>query len=264
MHKRFILLKKGARKILSNFLLLFLNSKSKNYIKANSELIFLKIFSKIEDDEINDTIEKFIMDFNDRSLKNDNRNLSAYLLIEIYKQLNTGVSHLGQYSFYLEGIDQFDFTKKEITCYLSILTNNIENKIEHYFDEKKIEAMVTTIPSIDDIYFFTHDIFYLTYLNSKPEFFDLMSSWKKEYINEYIFSCLVFCLIEENIDLLGELLICYRLVNGKIDESNPIIDMSLVFIEQYLSEVNSKLYNNESIFIQTYHTILVILMLVTM
>ncbi|EKU93983.1 Uncharacterised protein [Alloiococcus otitis] len=261
MHDRFILLKKRVRKIVLIFLPLFLKTKNDNYIKANSELIFFVIFSKTTDVEIINVIDKFLDQFKEMSMETDPRNLSTYLLTEIYKQVNTGISNFEEYSFCIKGIDNFDFTKKEISCYLSILTNKVDNNIDQYFDDEQLELLRTTIPTVDDIYYFTHDIFYLTYLNSKQEYFSMLSSYKREIINEFIYSCIVFCMISNNMDLLGELLISYSLVNGKISKANSLINMGLNYIEQYVDEVESNLILTESFFLQSYHTILVILIL---
>ena len=55
-------------------------------------------------------------------------------------------------------------------------------------------------------------------------------------------------MISNNMDLLGELLISYSLVNGKISKANPLINMGLNYIEQYVDEVESNLIFTESFF----------------
>lgn len=254
-------MREKAWRELYRIILLFSKRENPQYLKINAELLFLSIFLELRDAQLDAAIENFIIFFQENDLQNGEANIPTLLLIDLYLQKRKHKRLFPGFTYSISGLENCNFTQKEIDCYLAILSGKAVNKVNAFFNATKVASLKNEIHDVNALYYFTHDIFYLSYLAAHKEYFATLPATTKTLITEFIYVNCVYCMTIENIDLLTELLICHLLFEGKVEEDNVIIAKGLWFIEQYLNKVAELDWQDMDTFLALYHTLLLICML---
>lgn len=243
------------------------NLSTESYIKLNSELVFYVIFTKKSDDHIYNSIIKFIDFFEkDKHLFNNSEYAQTRYLLKIFKKNFAYSTKIDQIrNFDNDNLDFYknyiDIAEIEILCYKNILLNTDENFILHkYLNCSAYNNMFKVIPSITDIYMHTHCVFYLSHLNNDN--LNVLESHDLDRVKYYNSCLLSYAIKITHYDLIGELLICYYLLEpSKNIFQNQLFFVGINILEQFVDSITKEKNQNIEFFKDNYHTILVIAIL---
>lgn len=230
------------------------------YIKANSELIFHNFF--VNNFEI---LNFKIIDFTKFFLKNRlfekiEYIQSTYLMLIYINYLSENKNLIKKYKYFdLNDIKSIfpEVGVMELMCYDNILQNKYNDSILDYFiNTNFFKSIFYNIPTLVDMYLFTHSIFYFSHLgrcfskNIDP----------KNFFENYLISLLGYSINSENYDLIGELLLCFFILRLDIEKHRDLLDISLKYLKHFIDYIYSAKISKE-ISYDLYHPILVINML---
>lgn len=230
------------------------------YIKANSELLFHNFF--VNNFEIlNFKIEDFTKFFlKNRLFEKIEYIQSTYLILIYINYLTRNENLIKKYKhFDLDDIKSIfpEVGVMELMCYDNILQNKYDNSILYYFiNTKFIKSIFYKIPTLVDMYLFTHSIFYFSHLGKCFS----KNIAKKDFFEKYLISLLGYSINSENYDLLGELLLCFFILELDIKKYRELLDISLKYLKNFIDYIYSAKISKE-ISYDLYHPVLVINML---
>lgn len=234
------------------------------YIKFNSELIFFVIFTRKNDDDIDNLILDFVKENN--FLLHDQKYLQTKYLIEIFKKNNLNSSNVikeiemqdNNFDFYKSYID---IAELEIICYKNLLFDVKEECIfKKYLNSSAYKNIFSKYPSVTDIYMHTHCIFYLSHLDNKR--LNVLKNYDFDRIKYYNFCLLSYAIKINHYDLIGELLICCFLLEPEKDYlKDQLFFVGFNILIQYADGVMVEKDPDINFLKDNYHTMLVIAIL---
>lgn len=224
-------------------------------LKWFCELAFMSLLSKKESDYFWMTLKEFILEgiHNydwDSYIVSEVDFLSIVLVLELYSITESNSSILNK-NLALKNYNSLvkaPHRQIEIFTYMQLLyeldlSNDINNlRVQTIFSNRKPAFLYTYM----DYYSITHELFYiyllLTYPNTKNVDYNLDSfSINLEDLDVFLLKLMVVMIKDENIDILGELLICYKLFNINITNvhQESIIDEAWSLIDRFMRKDGS-------------------------
>lgn len=250
-----------ANKLLRSFLPYFLNDRDKNYYKMNAELIFASIFCKHRSKDIRQSIKQFISGISQNRLKD--LDPATILLIKAYgKEQNVFDNTVSDYEVRVN--KKFKFTVLELGTYKRIIREDFSDETNMFLLSEDFNCICHDVLNRDELYYITHRIMYLSYLNKCPNYLRGLKNSVRMLIKDRLMTYALVCMMKEDYDLLGELLISYLLLSTKEDrvEDRAFLDKSLYFLDDFMKalEQEHKKADNEKL-ADYYHTVLVMYMI---
>ncbi len=154
--------------------------------------------------------------------------------------------------------DVFILNKLEIIAYYNLATNSYQL---HQFDSPEASIFLSNIankiPTIEEMYYITHFIFYLTSIGRDVEACEVYPELRVMLLKMLeIFSAYSRCVV--NLDLFTEILLCKKLLREKINRNETIFLNK--FYDIFFQGAKS-LQLDES-FYSSYHTLFLLIMLI--
>lgn len=258
-------------------------------IKPVGELIFLLLALKknaAKGKEIDDMCQFCIeqtqnFDWHELAAYDPSIVTVIYSLKDFYSKMGVAVPWEEEYVQMLAECDFFDAMdrvpyREMDLIYTRSLTDNKQNYLKslaNWFNDTTFgREQISTRYTIDDMYSLTHAIFYLTDMGTRPVN-DVVDETTAQRMRTTLVSLAVSIARSNNIDVLGEVLICWIYADVPKTPLNKIIfDSMLSHILAFQTpegaiapnpRVFNKTKNAEALFLELYHTTLVSTLLFT-